>query len=121
MTDDTRRAAAIYDKLRYAVADNGITGSEDMAYRMKDIAVIADARKRKRKRSVDSNGRRRGGGKMNGKELSYVRDTIEQEGFAYAFTGYSDFAEIKDKEFHALRMAYVEAAEKLADYLGIEQ
>lgn len=57
---------------------------------------------------------------MNGKQLDYVRDTVENEGFHYCFTGYSDFQDIKDDEFHKLRKAYVEAAEKLADYLGVE-
>jgi hypothetical protein len=57
---------------------------------------------------------------MNGKELDYVRDTIENEGFGYAFIDYSDFADIKDEEFHRLRKLYVEAHEKLAAYLGID-
>lgn len=57
---------------------------------------------------------------MNGKQLDYVRDTVENEGFHYAFTGYSDFADIKDAEFHKLREAYVSAAEQLAEYLGVE-
>ena len=36
---------------------------------------------------------------MNGKQLNYVRDTICNEGFGYAFIDYSDFADIKDEEF----------------------
>lgn len=54
---------------------------------------------------------------MNGKELNYIKGTLEKEGFHYAFTGYSDFEEIKDEEFHRLRKAYVKATEELADYL----
>ena len=57
---------------------------------------------------------------MNGKQLDYVRDKVENEGFHYCFTGYSDFKDIKDEEFHKLREAYVKAAEQLADYLGVE-
>lgn len=57
---------------------------------------------------------------MNGKELDDVRQTIEQEGFDYSFTGYSDFADIKDQQFHKLRKAYTEAARALADYLGVD-
>lgn len=57
---------------------------------------------------------------MTGKELDKVRDTIENESFDYAFVHYSDFAEVKDPEFHKLRETYVEAREALADYLGID-
>jgi hypothetical protein len=60
-----------------------------------------------------------GAQEMNGKELDYVRSKVENEGFHYCFTGYSEFKDIKDEEFHAARRAYVEAAEKLAEYLGI--
>lgn len=56
---------------------------------------------------------------MNGKELQYVQETVECEGFDYAFVDYSDFKEIKDEEFHNLRMAYVEAAEALREYLAV--
>jgi hypothetical protein len=52
--------------------------------------------------------------------MEYVRDHAEQEGFDYCFTGYSDFLDIKDEEFHKLRVAYVAAAEKLKEYLGIK-
>ena len=57
---------------------------------------------------------------MNRKDIDYIRDTIEQEGFDYAFMDYSDFANIKDEEFHRLRKAYIESGEALKDYLGIE-
>lgn len=55
---------------------------------------------------------------MNAKELQYVQETVECEGFDYAFQHYSDFFEIKDTKFHELRAAYVEAAEKLSEYIG---
>lgn len=57
---------------------------------------------------------------MNYEEMDDVRSRADQEGFDYCFTGYSDFKEIKDEEFHKLRVAYVEAAEKLKKYLGID-
>lgn len=56
---------------------------------------------------------------MTGSEFRYVLDTIDNEGFDYAFTGYTNFKdEVKDPEFHRLRMAYLEAAQALADYVG---
>lgn len=58
---------------------------------------------------------------MTGKEFQEVLNTIENEGFAYAFFGYSDFDEIKDKEFHKLRLAFVEAGHKLAEYVGYDE
>lgn len=56
---------------------------------------------------------------MNAKELEYVKDTIDNEGFDYAFVDYSDFSEIEDEKFHKLREAYVKAAEELREYVGI--
>lgn len=55
---------------------------------------------------------------MNAKELDYVKDTVENEGFDYAFVDYSDFSEIQDPKFHQLREKYVEAAEELREYIG---
>lgn len=55
---------------------------------------------------------------MNYEQMQYVKDHAEQEGFDYCFTGYSDFADIKDEEFHKLRKAYVTAAEALQKYIG---
>jgi ribosomal protein L19 len=55
---------------------------------------------------------------MTGTELQYVRDTIDNEGFDYAFRHYTDFVdEVKDVEFHKLRKAYVEAAKELDVYV----
>ena len=57
---------------------------------------------------------------MNAKELKYVRATVENVGFDYAFRHYTDFRDtVKDQEFHRLRDAYVEAAEALAEYTGL--
>lgn len=57
---------------------------------------------------------------MKPKDLDYIRETVNQEGFDYAFTGYSNFEEIKDKEFHRLREAYLKARKELAEYIGID-
>ena len=57
---------------------------------------------------------------MKGKEFGYVADCVENEGFHYCFVNYSAFEEIKDEEFHRLRKDYLDAAHKLADYLGVE-
>lgn len=47
-----------------------------------------------------------------------VRGTVEEEGFEYAMVYYSDFAHLKDDEFHRLRKAYLEARKALSDYIG---
>lgn len=57
---------------------------------------------------------------MTGKEFQYVIDTIENEGFSYAFVDYSDFFEIEDEKFHELRQAYLHADAALREYLGVE-
>ena len=57
---------------------------------------------------------------MKAADLDYVRETIESEGFDYTFIDYSHFEEIEDEEFHKLRKAYIEAVEKLKEYLHIE-
>lgn len=55
---------------------------------------------------------------MKPKEIDYVRGTIENEGFDYAFIGYSEFKDIKDEEFHNLREAYIKAHDELMAYIG---
>lgn len=57
---------------------------------------------------------------MKPKNLDYVRETVNQEGFDYTFTGYSNFEEIEDREFHRLREAYLKARKELAEYIGID-
>lgn len=47
-----------------------------------------------------------------------VRQCVEKEGFDYAFRHYSDFSQVKSKEFHALRKAYVKAARALEKFVG---
>jgi hypothetical protein len=57
---------------------------------------------------------------MKAKDVLYVKDTVDNEGFDYAFTHYTDFEEIGDAEFHRLRKAYVAARAALAEYCGLE-
>jgi len=57
---------------------------------------------------------------MKARDIMCVVDTIDNEGFDYAFRHYSDFKEIEDVEFHRLRQAYEDAAEALEEYLGID-
>lgn len=56
---------------------------------------------------------------MRGKDYQYILDTVDNEGFGYAFLHYSDFLEIKDEEFHKLRENFEEAAHALADYIDV--
>ncbi len=58
---------------------------------------------------------------MKKKEQQYVHDTIDNEGFHYAFVHYSDFEEIADPEFHRLREEYKKASRALADYLKVQE
>jgi hypothetical protein len=54
---------------------------------------------------------------MSDKHLQPVQDGIDMEGFDYAIRHWSDFAEIQDDKFHALRRAYIAAADKLEGYI----
>lgn len=58
---------------------------------------------------------------MKAADRHQVCDTVEYEGFDYTFRHYSHFPEIKDSEFHTLRVAYVKAAADLAEYIGLEE
>lgn len=58
---------------------------------------------------------------MKGKGYKYLLDTIENEGFDYAFHSYSDFKDvISDPEFHRLREAYLKARSALVEYIGTD-
>lgn len=46
-----------------------------------------------------------------------VQYRMVAEGFHYCFKHYSSFTEIKDEEFHKLRMDYIESAKKLKNYI----
>jgi hypothetical protein len=54
------------------------------------------------------------------KDKISLASAIENEGFDYAFRFYSSFEEIKDPKFHALRQAYIKAADELQEYLGLD-
>lgn len=55
---------------------------------------------------------------MTNEEKRRVRDTIEEEGFAYAFVSCSEFGYVADEKFHELRRAYVAAHAVLQRYVG---
>lgn len=65
-------------------------------------------------------GRGEEGQSVIGKDFHYLHATIENEGFDYAFCGYSDFEEVQDAKFHELRIAYLKAKDALAEYVGAE-
>lgn len=51
------------------------------------------------------------------KQKENLRNSIESEGFDYAFNDYSDWNEIKDKEFHALLKNWRDARDKFVEFL----
>jgi hypothetical protein len=51
-------------------------------------------------------------------DWKYVHYRMEEEGFHYCFKHYSNFEEIKDDEFHLLRLNYLESAKVLEDYVN---
>ena len=55
---------------------------------------------------------------MTDEEKEYVLDAIENEGFDYAIRHYIGFGNVKDKQFHKLREAYIKASQELEDYIG---
>jgi len=52
--------------------------------------------------------------------LRGVARKVDNEGFHYAFVNYSAFEEVKDAEFHRLRLAYLAAAAALSEYVGCD-
>lgn len=57
---------------------------------------------------------------MNNEDKKYVLSKINQEGFHYCFESYSDFKEVKDEEFHRLRLAYLKSVKDMQDYLKLD-
>ena len=51
-------------------------------------------------------------------QKKHVLETVEQEGFDYAFISYSNFEEIESKDFHEARKEFLNAREKLATIIG---
>ncbi len=50
-------------------------------------------------------------------DFNYVKSCINNEGFHYCFTDYSDFIEINDEKFHELRKLYLKAQMELENYV----
>ena len=42
---------------------------------------------------------------------------MDEEGFDYCFESYSRFEEIKDEEFHKLRLEFLESMKKIREYV----
>lgn len=42
---------------------------------------------------------------------------IDEEGIDYCFESYSDWEDIKDEDFHYLRLKYLEVARELREYV----
>lgn len=55
---------------------------------------------------------------MTPEQKEIVMGIVDNEGFDYAFCDYSNFEEIKDEEFHKLRVAYKAATKRLKDAIG---
>lgn len=51
-------------------------------------------------------------------DYEYVKTCIAIEGLHYCFAHYSNFEGVGDDEFHRLRLAYVNAAKELEDYVN---
>lgn len=54
---------------------------------------------------------------MKKEDAEYILACVDNEGLDYCFMQYSDFKKIKDKKFHELRKAYVDAADKLTKFV----
>ena len=46
-----------------------------------------------------------------------VRYRMDNEGIDYCFEHYSSFEEIKDEEFHKLRLEFLESMRKIREYV----
>ena len=46
-----------------------------------------------------------------------VRYRMDNEGIDYSFEHYSSFEEIKDEEFHKLRLEFLESMRKIREYV----
>lgn len=47
-----------------------------------------------------------------------IQYRMDAEGFHYCFEGYSSWEEIKDKDFHELRLKYLEVSKQLEEYVN---
>jgi hypothetical protein len=46
-----------------------------------------------------------------------VQYRMEKEGFDYCFISYSDWDEIKDEEFHRLKLGFLQSMKELREYI----
>jgi hypothetical protein len=46
-----------------------------------------------------------------------VQYRMDGEGFDYCFISYSDWDEIKDEEFHRLRLGFLQSMKELREYI----
>lgn len=54
---------------------------------------------------------------MTKEEKNFLENTIQVEGFDYCMTDYSEWGEIEDREFQRLLKQFIEARQKLIEYL----
>lgn len=55
---------------------------------------------------------------MSEEDKEYVQITVNNEGFDYAFYGYSNYNKIEDEKFHELRNKYLDARQELEKYIN---
>jgi hypothetical protein len=55
---------------------------------------------------------------MSAEERADLLQRIDQEGFEYTFSDYSDWSEIRDPMFHRLRKLFLSSRRRLAQYVG---
>lgn len=55
---------------------------------------------------------------MEDTDFTYLLARMNQEGFDYCFRKYSSFKEFTDPNFHKLRLEYIEAANRLEEYIN---
>lgn len=54
---------------------------------------------------------------LSKEDTELILSYIETDGFNYTFTSKSSFDDVKNADFHKLRLAYLEAEDKLENYL----
>ena len=58
---------------------------------------------------------------MKTEDKKMVVEAIDGEGFEYAMIHYSDWKEVKDEKFHALRKQYVNAMKEIKKYIDYKK
>ena len=57
---------------------------------------------------------------MKKSDLEEIQSIIDNEGFDYTFAHYSNFNDIKDKEYHELKKKFLDSRAELGKYLKLE-